>query len=469
MSRINTNIPSMVAQRIFTMQNEGLNRSLVRLSTGLRINTGKDDPAGLIASENLRAEQAALGASLTNISRANNVVSVTEGALDEVNNLLTELEDLVDRSANEAAISVEERNANQLQIDSILDSINRIATSTEFQGKKLLNGNFDYATSSVPASALSDVSILAAKVANNSFRTVVVEVTNSAELANLSYATSAVGASNITIEVGGNLGNDTFSFGASTTISNIATAVNNSTSLTGVVARTSGGQLVFESQNYGSSQFVSVNTISGTFALSGGVTQDTGEDAAVLINGTAAITDGLKASVRTAAIAANVELTVDRGTNLGTSNFEVLPGGADFAISPDLSLAGLVSIGVPSVSTANLGTSTVGFLSTLATGQTNALSTQNYNAAQGIIRSSQDQISALRGRLGAFQKNTLETTQNALTITLENVTAAESTIRDTDFAAETSSLTRSQILVQSSTNTLRLANQAPQNILALLG
>ena len=75
----------------------------------------------------------------------------------------------------------------------------------------------------------------------------------------------------------------------------------------------------------------------------------------------------------------------------------------------------------------------------------------------------------LRGRLGAFQKDTLETTANSLQITLENTTAAEAAIRDTDFATETSSLTRAQILVQSATQVLRMANAAPQNVLALLG
>lgn len=469
MSRINTNVPSLVAQRVFTLQNMKQNESLNRLSTGLRINSGKDDPAGLIASENLRAEKSALQASLTNISRADNIVAVAEGSLDEINNLLTELETLVDRSANEAAISTEERNANQLQIDSILESINRIANTTEFQGRKLLDGTLNYATSGVAASALADVQVLAAKITNGGSRQVVVEVTNSAELGRLQFSASLTGATNITIEVAGNLGSDTFSFGASTAISDIAAAVNDSTELTGVVARVSAGNLFFETQEYGSSQFVSVETISGTFNLAGGTTRDEGADASILINGTAAVTDGLKASVRTAAVQADIELTAARGTNLGTSTFNIRDGGANFAISPDLSLAGLVSIGLPSATTGNLGNSVVGFVSSIATGKSNQLASGNYYQAQQIIRGAQDTVSKLRGRLGAFQANTLETTKNSLQVTFENLTAAESTIRDTDFATETSELTRSQILVQSATNTLRLANQSPQNILALLG
>jgi flagellin len=116
-----------------------------------------------------------------------------------------------------------------------------------------------------------------------------------------------------------------------------------------------------------------------------------------------------------------------------------------------------------------LGSNKDGFLATLGSGQANALVNDNFASAQRILRQSQTQIAELRGRLGAFQKNTLDTAANALNVTFENTTAAESSIRDTDFAAETSNLTRAQILVQAATNTLRLANAQPQSILALLG
>ena len=147
MSRINTNVSSLIAQRTLGNQNLGLNKSLQRLSTGLRINRGADDPAGLIASENLRSEKAAINSAITNAERAEQVVNVAEGGLQEVSNLLVELQSLVSSTANEAGVSDEEKAANQLQIDSILQTIDRIANSTSFQGEKLLNGNFDYDTS----------------------------------------------------------------------------------------------------------------------------------------------------------------------------------------------------------------------------------------------------------------------------------------------------------------------------------
>ena len=115
MSRINQNISSMVAQRTLGSQNMGLNKSLERLSTGLRINRGSDDPAGLIASENLRSEKAAINAAINNAERAEQVVNVAEGGLQEVSNLLIELQSLVSSTANEAGVSSEEKSANQLR------------------------------------------------------------------------------------------------------------------------------------------------------------------------------------------------------------------------------------------------------------------------------------------------------------------------------------------------------------------
>ena len=220
MSRINTNIPSLVAQRVLSQQNTALSTSLYRVSTGYRINSGKDDPAGLIASESLRCEQQAIQAAITNISRANNIVASAEGGLVEINNLLVQLEDLVDRSANEAGISQEERDANQLQVDAILESINRIANNPEFQGRKLLSGELAYTTSGITDSGeyFQNVIINAAKIPSDGARNVTVEVTGSAQLAEMVFAASSVTGGNVTIQVAGNLGSETLAFGSVTKI-----------------------------------------------------------------------------------------------------------------------------------------------------------------------------------------------------------------------------------------------------------
>ncbi|MFQ6049001.1 MAG: flagellin [Phycisphaerae bacterium] len=481
MSRINTNVPAIVAARILNRQNEALNQSLERLSTGLRINRGKDDPAGLIASETLRSEQRAITAAIENARRADNIVAVAESGLQEVSALLLELEDLVDRTANEAGLSDEEVEANQLQIDSILSTINRIANSTAFKGKKLLDGTLDYTLSSVPSSAISDVQVTGARLPEGGSRTVVVQVQTSAQFAQLRYIGAGLSASNdLTIQVAGNYGTELFSFAASTTVSAMAAAINQAKELTGVSATTNANNsaMYFNSVGYGSDAFVTVTTVSSgtdSFVLYEGdtttqTTTDSGQDAAVTINGQSATTDGLEASVRSAALSLNLVLTSAFAQQTTTSKtFYITGGGADFSLAPEVSLTGMESLGIGSVSTATLGNSTYGYVSSLGSGQTNQLSAKNFATAQRIIRAAVKQVSSLRGRLGSFQRNTLQSTISALQVTYENTTAAESAIRDADFATETANLTRSQILVNSATAALQLANAAPQNVLALLG
>ena len=473
MMQINTNIPSMVSARVLDRQNSRLSESLTRLGTGLRINNGKDDPAGMIASERLRAEITAIGAARYNIGRANNVIASAEGGLDEISRLLTDLESLVDKSANEAGLSDSERNAYQLEIDAILDSINRIASSTEFQGRKLLNGEFDYTTSGVSDTLFSDVRINSAKVSNGSYRSVTVEVAASAQLASLTYGASATGAGTTTIQIAGVHGTETLSFASNSSIATIADAVNQATSMTGVSAVVTGGsELTFYSSEYGSDEFVSVEAVEGSFTVTGGdagSTKDYGQDATVNINGVSAVTDGLNARVQSSTLGLQIELSETFGTNPQTTTFEITGGGADFMISPTVSLSGMASMGLQAVSSSSLGTGRLGYLSSLGSGQTNSIAAGSFEAAQRILRASQTQVAELRGRIGAFQKDTLDTTDNSLAITLENITAAEANIRETDFAVETSNLTRSQILVQSAINVLRIANTQPQQALALLG
>jgi hypothetical protein len=144
MTRINTNPTSLLSQRVLKKNNNNLNTSLERLSTGLKINRGSDDPAGLIASEILRGEKKGISTAIENAGRASNIIGTAEGGLAEVSSLLTELQGLVGQTANSGGLSAEERSANQLQVDSILGTINRIAGNTSFGGTKLLNGSFDY-------------------------------------------------------------------------------------------------------------------------------------------------------------------------------------------------------------------------------------------------------------------------------------------------------------------------------------
>lgn len=479
MSRINTNVPSLVAARILNKNNSTLQTALERLSTGVRINAGKDDPAGLIASERLRSETTAISAAIDNAHRADNLISVAEGGLQEISSLLIELESLVDRSANEAGLSSEELAANQLQVDTILDTINRIATSTEFSGKKLLNGSLDYTTSGVgtTGSAITDLQVNSARLAQGGSRTVVVKINAAAESAALTSLTNATQAgTTTTLQVSGKYGTELFTFGAATNVSDVATAINQSTSLTGVSATVAGtgagARITFSSTDYGSEAFVSVQALAGGLTLTGNVTsaKDYGKDVDATVNGVKAISKGLDVSVRSTALSLDMTLSAAFGTQTtNTKTFAITGGGADFSIAPTLGINSMASLGIRSMTTGSLGTSGLGYLATLGSGQANQLSAGNFEKAQRIIRAAGAQVSGLRGRLGAFQKNTLGSTINSLQVSLENVTAAESAIRDTDFALETSRLTRAQILVNSATTTLQLANAQPQSVLSLIG
>jgi len=147
MTRINTNISSLTAQHSLRKSNDALGTALTRLSTGLRINTGKDDPAGLIASEQLGSEIASLGQSIKNSERAGNIIATADAALGEVSSLLNDVRNLVQSSANKGAISADEIAANQVQVDNALDAITRIAQTTVFGGQKLLNGTKSFTVS----------------------------------------------------------------------------------------------------------------------------------------------------------------------------------------------------------------------------------------------------------------------------------------------------------------------------------
>ena len=147
MSRINTNVSSLIAQNRLSRTNTDLQTSLTRLSTGMRINTGKDDPAGLIASEALRSDITGLNKAISNTKRASQIIATADSALGQVSSLLNNVRGLIVEAANKGAMSEAEIAANQLQVDSSLEAINRIARTTSFQGRKLLDGSLDFLTS----------------------------------------------------------------------------------------------------------------------------------------------------------------------------------------------------------------------------------------------------------------------------------------------------------------------------------
>ena len=490
MSRINSNVSSMIAQRVNALNQRSLSGTLEKLSTGFRVNRGSDDPAGLITSENLRSEIKGISAAIGNAQRAEQVMNIAEGGLQEISNMLVEVQSLVGQTANEAGVSAEEREANQLQIDNILASIDRIANSTSFQGTKLLNGNYDYTLSGnySAADGFSDVTVNSVKLSDTAgaSRAVTVTVTQSAQTARVALALSAGvldngGSGSVTFEVAGARGAQQFSFASGTANSAIVGAINAFTEAIGVSASLSGSDVRINSTGFGSESFVRVREIANanpstnfvTTGAPGAATQESravGRDAQVNINGVVATARGLTARVALDGFDVSVSLLGDNAINDDgqSETFYVTGGGADFNLAPDVNLAGKVSLGIETVTSSNLGNAVNGFLSELKSGGAANVQNGNLTKAQEILDLATKQVSSLRGRLGAFTKNVVGSTINSLGVALENTMAAESTIRDTDFAAETAQMTRNQILVQASTQALSLANSAPQSVLQLM-
>lgn len=465
MSRINTNVTSMIAARTLNTQQTNMNTSLKRLSTGLRINTGADDPAGLIGSEVLRGEKTALAAAIANGQRATNVIGTAEGGLNEISDLLSQMESLVSTAANTSGQSDDEIAASQLQVDSILSTINRISDSTEFEGMKLLNGNMDYRTSNVTAAHINDFTIKSANLVQGAVKSVVVQVNTSAQVAKVLGSTAIAATSTATLQVAGNYGTQVFSFAGGTTTAQIVAAVVGSRDLTGVSAYISATRVVFTSTGYGSDQFVTVSKLAGTYAAGG---TDLGRDVGATINGQAATGRGLTASINTTNLGIEINMNKTLATKaVTTTTFAITGGGTNFSLAADV-LTGKASIGIQSVAAGSLGNSTDGYLSSVSDGQTNSLSSTNLGTAQRIVKAAIKEVANLRGRLGAFQKLTIDSTVNSMSVALENTSAAESAIRDTDFATETSNMTKAQILVQAATTVLKQVNAAPQNVLSLL-
>lgn len=510
MARINTNVSSLIAQSRLARSNEQLQTTLQRLATGSRINRGADDPAGLIVSERLRTELAGLNQGVKNSERASGVISTTEGALAEVSDLLNSIKALVVEAANTGAFSKEEIAANQLQIDSAIDSITRIANTASFAGLKLLNGSLSYSTSGLDTNSIVKSQLFGVTFGDRATVDVDVEVLTSAQTAKLFLNTDWPVAdrlpSTVTLEISGKDGVDEIVFTSFTTVNDIISAVNSRASRTGIrAARVNAGDptsgIVFTSVDYGSDAFASVKRLSGGTSLqfarllndAPGLISwaapatftaadiDSGRDVGVIINGALATGRGLEVTVRNP----DLDLRLLLGTTFATTvngtpeSFVITGGGARYQLGPQVNPQQQINVGFSSVAATRLGgtfvtltdgsTQELQFLSSLKDGGDNRLNGGSLANASRILDTAIDEVSQLRGRLGAFERNILQTNIRSLQSGIENITSSQSIIRDADFARETSELSRSQILVQAGTSVLATANTNAQSVLQLLG
>src|SRR6478752_5010366 len=187
MSRINTNVNSLIAQTTLSRTQDQLQTSLTRLSTGLRINSGKDDPAGLIASENLRRDITSANTAISNSQQAGQLIATADSSLGQISNLLNTIRGLAVQAANSGVLSDDQIAANQLQVDASLDAIDRIAKVTTFQGRKLLDGSLDFTKAYTSGgSSVSDLQINKASLPTSGSLAVNVNITSAATQATLS-------------------------------------------------------------------------------------------------------------------------------------------------------------------------------------------------------------------------------------------------------------------------------------------
>ncbi len=237
MTRINTNVESLRGLRNVQKANNLLSTSLQRLSTGLKINSGKDNPSGLIASETLRLQVTTIEQSIKNSNRANNVISTADSALGEIGGLLNQVRGLVQEGLNTGALSSSEIDANQLQIDAALSAINRISANTTFAGDKLIDGSKAFTTSTTVADAakLSDFQINEAIFGTSSSIDIDAQVTAAATKGELRYTGGDL-SSAATLQVAGSRGSQVVFLGAGSTVTNVADAINGISDVTGVEA-----------------------------------------------------------------------------------------------------------------------------------------------------------------------------------------------------------------------------------------
>lgn len=467
---ITNNVGALNARNNLARSSSSLNKSIERLSSGFKVNRGADGPAALVISEKQRAQIAGLRTAIDNTEKAAAVVQTAEGALNEINSILTKVRSLALDSANAGVNDSDAFAANQAEISNALDTINRISSNTQFGEKALLDGSAgingvgeNAAVSFVKSGLETKAGSFAVNVSTAAERAF--------ETAAATQGTTLAAAENLTV----NGVEITLASGLSQ--ADVVNRINEFTSETGVVASAVSDRLNFRTEEFGSSASISIisDVAAGTTGNTSGIgtseITDDGLDIAGTINGQTATGQGNQLT-STVGDSLGVVVKVDEASAASTAS---ATGALDNVVVTDNSLVFQVganqnqtaSIAIGSVAASSLGVSVAGN----QFGSLNDIkitSASNSQDALGVIDAAIDEISNIRGRLGAFQSNTLESTANNTRTTLENTVNAESVIRDTDFAEEISRFTNQQILVQAGTSVLSNANQTTQGILSLL-
>ncbi|MBU0717625.1 MAG: hypothetical protein KJ749_05190 [Planctomycetes bacterium] len=465
-----------------------------QLSTGFRINSGKDDPAGLIALEKLNTELRAVGTSLTNNQRTDAMLTVADRAITEISTVLGEIQTLVQASASDANLTASEIAANQSQIDDALAAIDRIVNTTNFNGKRLLDGTFSIQTTGVSGNFVENLRVFSRSQSTSNSTLTLTRVT-SAQLAGVVFQTDAAAGLSLTtsgtteVAITGTLGTANITLVDGLTKAEIRTAINAAKDQTGVSAiltSTAGvNGMTLNSTTFGSDAFISVevlsggalNSASGTADNSAGSTDDissaaktAGVDAVVTINGQSTGADGLNVSYSANSLSLEFTLDSDFGsgnTAATTSSFTVrAAGGATFQLGTTATTR--ATIGLDSLATYYLGGGNgTARLSELKSGGSIDLRT-SVAGALDTVKEAISEVASSRGRIGGFQKFQVGSAMNSLQAAQDGLSKAASVIGDTDYAIATAQLTQQQVLIQAGISLLGIASQQSAMILSLL-
>jgi len=496
---INTNIASLNAQRNLNSSQSSLASSLQRLSTGLRINSAKDDAAGLAISERFSTQIRGLNQAVRNANDGISLAQTAEGALGEVANNLQRIRELAVQAAN-ATNSASDRAALQAEVDQRLAEITRIGTQTQFNGTNLLDGSFSNQDFQVGANANQTIRISsiadsrASGLGNNQLTadgTVTGNVVTGSATVN-----GVLAETNLTLSTtdasGSTLTTSALSYALSSGANVIAGVINRGGGSVEVTATATNSATLSGLSGAGTITF-SLNTQTdagnGTFtavsANISAVVSDQNDLSAIVsaINGQTGTT-GISAEFTTAGNKSSITLTTSDGRNIGIGAF-ASTGGATESVSfsgSTLTEGGtvaavktgtiLLSSSRGAIATANAdaevfavaGANNSSFSSLAAVSVATVSGAQS---ALAVVDAALTKINSTRANLGAYQ-NRFESTIANLQTTSENLSASRSRIQDADFAAETANLTRAQILQQAGTAMLAQANALPQNVLTLL-
>jgi len=484
-STINTNINSLTTQRNLGMSAASLATSIQRLSSGLRINSAKDDAAGLAISERFTTQIRGLNQAARNANDGISLAQTTEGAMSGAGNILQRVRELAVQSAN-ATNSASDRQALQQEVTQLVTELDRIAQTTEFNGQRLLDGTFGTQQFQVGANANQTITAATANLRTSVYGN------NQALNAGAAAVTSAAGTNGVStgaVTINGSIGSASVTITANGKASASASLINAQTVNTGVtaVARTD-VKLAFVTAGAYTLTLQSDNATaqSISFSLSATGTAEGLSAAVAAINDQSSKT-GVIASLNSTGSA--VILTNSSGNDITVSDTAVANAGAVAVTKLDSALADVTGTVTLAADTNATNATSSGYItldsakSFAVTSASNAVATASSvlkkvadldittfaksTEALKTVDSAIAFISGQRASLGALQSR-FETAINNLQVTSENLQASRSRILDADFAEETANLSRAQILQQAGTAMVAQANQLPQGVLALL-